>query len=76
MMVTANQLYVSASNRPSSGSTSNENGLDVQPDDGLLEAKTCSWLIQYSCVLTLKRLLFNFVNLTNTTRMSHLKGTR
>jgi len=44
MMVTANQLHVSASNRPSSGCTSNEKGLDVQPDDGLLEAETYSWL--------------------------------
>jgi hypothetical protein len=30
---------------------------------------------EYSCVLTFKRLLFNFVILTNTTGMSHLKGT-
>jgi len=57
MMVTANQLHVSASNRPSSGCTSKEYYtiisilyspqpfcLDVQPDDGLLEAETCSWL--------------------------------
>ena len=59
MIVTANQLHVSASNRLSSG-TSNEKAegctiynilyspqpfsLDVQPDDGLLEAETCSWL--------------------------------
>ena len=60
-MVTANQLHVSASNRPSSGCTPREKGwglyniycvlyspqlfsLDVQPDDGLLEAETCSWL--------------------------------
>ena len=46
--------------------------LKAQPDDGLLEAETCSWLavtivryiyklIYYSCVLTFKRLLFNFV---------------
>ena len=28
---------------------------DVQPDDGLLEAETCS------CVLTFKRLLYNFM---------------
>jgi hypothetical protein len=62
MMVTANQLHVSASNMPSSGCTSEDKGwglydilycilyslqtfsLDVQPDDGLLEAETCSWL--------------------------------
>ena len=51
--------------------------LDAQPDDGLLEAETCSWLavtiiryiyiyiyiyIKYSCVLTFKRLLFNPLN--------------
>jgi len=47
--------------------------LYVQPDDGLLEAETCSWLAVtniryiyiyiyiYSCVLTFKRLLFHFV---------------
>ena len=45
MMVTTNQLHVSASNKPSSGCISNEKGLDVQPNDGLLEAETCSWLI-------------------------------
>jgi hypothetical protein len=61
--------------------------LDVQPDDDLLEAETCSWLavtiIHYiyiyiyiynnSCVLTFKRLLFNFVILTNTMGISLLK---
>ena len=52
--------------------------LDVQPDDGLLEAETCSWLavtivcyiyiymyiyiIKYGCVWTFKRLLFNPLN--------------
>jgi hypothetical protein len=55
MMVTANQLHVSAYNTPSSSCISNEKGwgqynilcnilLDVQPDNGLLEAETCSWL--------------------------------
>jgi hypothetical protein len=57
MKVTANQLRVSACNRSSSGCTSNEKWLsavqytmcqpfssNVQPDDGLLEAETCSWL--------------------------------
>ena len=33
------------------------------------------YYIIYSCVLTFKRLLFNFVILTNTTGMSHLKVT-
>ena len=49
--------------------------------DGLLKAETCSWLAVtisryiyiYSCVLTFKCLLFNFMILTNTTGMSHLK---
>jgi hypothetical protein len=69
-MVTAKQLHVSASNRPSSGCTPNEESctkyilqsfsLEVQPDDGLFEAETCSclavtincyvYIIQYSCV--------------------------
>ena len=53
MMVTANQLHVSASNRPSSGCTfkglrvvhsPQPFSLNVQPDDGLLGAETCSWL--------------------------------
>ena len=56
MMVTANQLHVSASNRPSSGCTYKEMeshcilysphpfSLYLQPDDGLLGAETCSWL--------------------------------
>jgi len=39
-----NQLHVSASNRPSLGCTSNPFSLDVQPDNGLLEAETYSWL--------------------------------
>ena len=56
MMVTANQLHVSASNRPSSGCTYKEMESHcilysphlfssyVQPDDSLLEAERCSWL--------------------------------
>ena len=50
-MVTANQLHVSASNMPSTGYTYKEKGVQpspfslyVQPDDGRLEAETCSWL--------------------------------
>ena len=81
-MVTANQLHVSASNRSSSGCTSEENGwglyniqcnftlyivqppqpfvLDVQPDDGLLEAET-----QYGPVLRRGYVLeYLFVNQT------------
>ena len=49
--------------------------LDVQSNDVLLEAETCSLLavtiirymyklILYTCILTFKRLLFNFVNLS------------
>jgi hypothetical protein len=67
-MVTAGQLHVSASNRPLSGCTHKEKGwglyniqcdsfsLYVQPDDGLLEAETCSWLavtiIRYMYIYT------------------------
>jgi len=61
-MVTAKQIQVSASNRPSSGCTSNEKGctkytvqsilLEVQPDDNLFEAETCSFLaVTISCYL-------------------------
>ena len=65
---TSNQLHVSASKRPSSGCKSTEKGcilyspqpfpLDLQPDDGLLEAETRSWL---AVLYIYKKLLTNYM---------------